>query len=185
MPRSTLGWLPYLGPKTLIWTSKAMCSSLIQKRKHRDWFLALASAIELKGDPTQSKMLSKAYVFLRDFMPRGLVEDFRHIRGDDVMEELVCHSPETTVSRHRIARHAESAWKELEQWMAVGNDWWKALEYWRQHAVAEKSRKSNTKKKVDYKAPGMHTPAGTSAPGPSQQPLPSSPLILVQASWQS
>ncbi|KAH8745205.1 hypothetical protein F5883DRAFT_529650 [Diaporthe sp. PMI_573] len=122
-PRSASGWLPYLGPKTPIWTSKAMCSSLIQKRKHRDWFLALASAIDGRGDPTQSKMLSKAYVFLRDFfVPRGLVEGFRHIRGDDVMEQLVCHPPETTVSRHRVARHAEVAWKELEQWMAVGTD---------------------------------------------------------------
>lgn len=72
-PPDALNWLPYVGLKAPIWTSKAMCENLIQKRKHRDWFAAFASALhEIKKDSTQSKMVTKMYVFLREFIPRGL-----------------------------------------------------------------------------------------------------------------
>lgn len=72
-PGDVLNWLPYVGSKAPFWTNKAMCENLIQKRRHRDWFVAFASALhEIKKDSTQSKMVTKMYVFLREFIPRGL-----------------------------------------------------------------------------------------------------------------
>lgn len=33
---AVLSWLPYVGPKTPIWSTKAKCKDLTQKRRHRD-----------------------------------------------------------------------------------------------------------------------------------------------------
>lgn len=149
-------WLPYTRAPTL--STKALSTRFIQTHKHRDWFLALAWAIEQeKGDSTQSKLLSKVYVFLRDFIPRGLGPhgDFAHIRGNDLMEQLLCHG-ETTSSRHKIGRHAEMAFADLEKWMGQHATWRDALK----EAKVEFGKQRGVKKKLPWKAPGLHSPAG-------------------------
>lgn len=108
-------WLPHRGPLTL--TNKGVHTRYIENNRRGDWFLCLAWAIDKhKHDPVQSKMLCKLYAFMLDFMPQGLAGDFAHIRGDEVMDQLLCHC-ESTKSRHKVTRQAEHAFSELEKWM--------------------------------------------------------------------
>lgn len=208
-PPDELNWLPYVGSKAPIWTNKAMCENLIQKRKHRDWFVAFASALhEIKKDSTQSKMVVKMYVFLREFIPRGLtavsppfvpehssprittrlyltsMKQFSHINGGDVMEQLLCHPPESTTSRHRVGMHAEAVFKELEEWMSAGTHWQQALSHWKSKPGTEKLLGAATsKKKMVWKAPGLHSPSGiliTAHFGRGRLSL-----TVSQACWQS
>lgn len=43
---------------------------------------------ETYQDQTQCRMLAKACLFLRDYLPRGVTGRYAHIRGDHVMHHL-------------------------------------------------------------------------------------------------
>lgn len=142
-------WLPLARQGPL---EKHVSMNMIKTEKHKDWFMNLADAIiNLKGHATQGRMLAKAFFFLRDFLPDGLTGDFSHIQGDNVMQHLLCHDGEHSVSRHRVTRDAEVAFSELERWMQRGKDWQEALKM----ATPRQGRQRG-----GSLAPGLHTPAG-------------------------
>lgn len=99
----------------------------IKANKHKDWFMGLAWAIHDFDTDTQCRMLAKVVLFLRDFLPRGFVGKFAHIRGNDVMRYLLCHDGEHTMSRHKVTVQADVAFDKLEAWMARRADWKDAL----------------------------------------------------------
>ncbi|KAI0914037.1 hypothetical protein F4823DRAFT_574226 [Ustulina deusta] len=72
-------------------------------------------------------MLIKFYLFVRDFIPRGLTGSFSHIKGQDVMDYLLCHS-EHTISRHKVTKAADTGFSELERWMGTSDNWQSALQ---------------------------------------------------------
>lgn len=157
-------WLPHRRPRNTA-TTKILRRGALESHKHRDWFLTLASDIEAR-DMVQGRMLAKFYLFLRDFIPKGLTGPFSHIRGRDVMNQLLCHA-ETTASRHRVTRSAESGFTELEHWMKKYKTWQEALSGAK--AEAEKARTSR-KKHTDGKAPGLQSPTGMRPPCGVQDP---------------
>lgn len=120
-----------------------------------DGFLSLGVAIKGRGDNTQECMFTKFYIFLRDCLPDGLVGDLGHIRGDDVMEYLLCHKGQTAPSRHKATVYATAAFTKLEAWMSKGKSWREARD-------CELSRSG--KKRQGPTAPGLHTPAGKTHP---------------------
>lgn len=69
------------------------------------------------------------------------------------MEQLLCHKPETTASRHKVTRHAETVFLELEDWMRDCLHWKEALQ-------RAKEARRVPKKRTSWKAPGLHSPAG-------------------------
>lgn len=154
---SPVDWLPRTIPADL--PPRAQYSrSIMQEYQHKDWFIALAVAIERdKADTNQSILLAKFYIFMRHFFPRGLTGDYSHIRGNEVMEQLLSHG-QTTPSRHKMGKFAESAFGELERWMSRGSTWRQALEQAR--AASNSSRAAGNKRRVPWKAPGLHSPAG-------------------------
>lgn len=143
-------WLPSAGQPIV--ASRAQQSRYIEAHKDSDWFLRLATKIEAHGDATQSKLLIKFYLFIRDFFPRGFIDQHAHIDGDDVMRHLLCHN-EHFVSRHKVSRAAETAFGELEKWMNGFATWQEALKL-------SKPPNSGRGKKSGWQAPGLHTPAG-------------------------
>ncbi|KAG6358149.1 hypothetical protein INS49_014033 [Diaporthe citri] len=146
-------WLPRQGPLTL--TTKGVHARYIENNRHRDWFLCLAWAIDKdKHDPVQSKMLCKLYAFMLDFIPQGLAGDFAHIRGDEVMDQLLCHC-ESTKSRHRVTRQAEAAFTELEKWMGKHENWMDAF-----NARRRKQTKTTRKRREQAKITQVLSPAG-------------------------
>lgn len=69
-----------------------------------DGILALARAIRERGDPTQEHMLSKLYLFMRDYLPDSLAGPHGYIQGDEVMAHLLCCRNETAPSRHKATK---------------------------------------------------------------------------------
>lgn len=65
-------------------------------------------------------------MFLCDFIPQGLTGLFSHISGNDTMEALLSHG-ETTATRHKIAKQAHAAFRELEKWMGTWVTWEEAV----------------------------------------------------------
>ena len=57
-------------------------------------------------DEHQGKMVAKAYAFLHDHLPEGLTGQWDHIHGDELMEILMCHQKEFSVTRHRATLNA-------------------------------------------------------------------------------
>ncbi|CAJ2503080.1 Uu.00g104740.m01.CDS01 [Anthostomella pinea] len=148
---SPAAWLPYTGEQRLVAT-KALHNRYIETHKSHDWFLRLADAMSVeKADPLQSKMFAKMYVFMRDFMPQGLTGKYAHIRGDDVMRHLLCHN-EHTVSRHKVSKAADTAWREMEKWVKGGATWKEALQ--------DARRETRHKNRRTPMCPGLHSPAG-------------------------
>ncbi|KAI1748311.1 hypothetical protein F4782DRAFT_534530 [Xylaria castorea] len=64
----------------------------------------------------QARMLARAYVFLflRDYLPRGLTGRYGHICGGDVMDHLLCHITEQYPSRHKATKDANTWLQEIE-----------------------------------------------------------------------
>lgn len=94
-----------------------MRQSNFDAHKHRDWSLALASAME-PTSAVQSNFFTKFHLFLRGFCPRGLTGRFAHIHGTDVMR-YICSSTEVTKSRHKATKSANAAFEELSQsWLS-------------------------------------------------------------------
>ncbi|KAI0429639.1 hypothetical protein F5Y09DRAFT_356788 [Xylaria sp. FL1042] len=102
-------------------------------------------------------MFLKFYIFIRDFMPRGLVDNLAYIKGQDVMDHLLCHA-EHTPSRHRVSKAADVAFTELEQWMGSYSNWRSSIQ--QSGADAEKSRHRKKGDRKQRKLPGLHSPAG-------------------------
>lgn len=102
-------------------------------------------------------MLSSSFSFSFLFL-FALTGDFAHIKASEVMEHFLCHA-ESYMSRHRVSRHATTVWGELEGWMGAFDTWQDAVRYAR--TEAEKQKKAG-KKKIPWRAPGLHSPAGTS-----------------------
>lgn len=148
-------WLPLVRQPTSL-GSKVLHQSDLEENQHRDWYFSFAVAL-FSEDPLQSRMLAKAYLFLRDFVPQGLTGRFSHIGGGDVMDQLLCHKPETTASRHRVTKSADSAFNKLGLWMGTHKSWQSALRRAKKDADAEK--RSTGKKRLGGKAPGLHSPA--------------------------
>ncbi|KAI1116061.1 hypothetical protein F5Y14DRAFT_449553 [Nemania sp. NC0429] len=141
-------WLPYQGEP--ISATKSLQVRHIDTYRDQDWFVQLATLMEPIDKP-QSKLLLKFYFFICDFIPYGLIGNFGHIFGNDVMNFLLCQG-EHTISRHKIAKHADFAFCELEKWMAKGKTW--------REAVQAQGTVKQRKRKASWKAPGLHTPAG-------------------------
>lgn len=81
------------------------------------------------------------------------------------MEQLLCHPPESTTSRHRVGMHAEAVFKDLEEWMSAGTHWQQALSHWKSKPGTEKLLgTAANKKKMVWKAPGLHSPSGMPVP---------------------
>lgn len=149
-------WLPYQGPPTL--SIKAVNTRYIDTHKDHDWFVQLAYAMgNVTQDSVQSKMFLKFYIFIRDFMPRGLVDNLAHIKGQDVMDHLLCHA-EHTPSRHRVSKAADIAFTELEQWMGSHSNWRSSIQQSGPDAEKSSHRKKGDRKQ--RKLPGLHSPAG-------------------------
>lgn len=98
-------------------------------------------------------MVAKLYLFLRDFVPQGLTGRFAHVKGAKLMNQLLYHPPESTMSRHRVTKHAEAVFTKLQEWMGACKTWQVALK----RAQGEKSR---WKRKSSGLAPGLHSPKG-------------------------
>ncbi|KAG8157771.1 hypothetical protein KVR01_012433 [Diaporthe batatas] len=152
-------WLPSQGAPTL--PTKNLHPQYIRDNKQSDWFICLAWAIdEYKNDQVQSRMLCKLYAFMLDYIPTGLAGDFAHIRGGDVMDQLLSHN-EKTASRHRVTKQAEIVFAELETWMKGHKSWEEALQHPRE------SRKSNASRRREHKpqakATQLLSPAGMMA----------------------
>lgn len=63
-------WLPLLRDAPLLTKSKSFTSHFLKNQKGKDWFLGLAYAMYETRDPQQARMLTKAFLFLYDYMPR-------------------------------------------------------------------------------------------------------------------
>jgi hypothetical protein len=151
-----MDWLPSQGAPTL--TTKNLHTQYIKDNRQSDWFLCLAWAIdEYKEDLVQSRMLCELYAFMLDYIPGGLAGDFAHIRGGDVMDQLLSHN-ETTASRHRVTRQAETVFAELEKWMRGHKTWRDALEHPKDSKRGNASRRRE--KKPQPKATQLLSPAG-------------------------
>lgn len=106
--RSTpLDWLPNVRPGGTSANIKVIRKGKVQERKDSDWFLALGAAMEQR-DAVQSRLFTKFYFFLGDFIPQGLSDDkFGHIGGNDVMDQLLSHPNESTALRHKLTKYAK------------------------------------------------------------------------------
>ncbi|TRX93202.1 hypothetical protein FHL15_005781 [Xylaria flabelliformis] len=166
--RSKADWLPYQGTRTL--PTKAVHGRYIVGHKDSDWFVQLAHVMDNTTPKTvQSKMFLKFYIFIRDFMPQGLVDNLAHIKGQDVMDHLLCHA-EYAPSRHKVSKAANQAFTELEKWMGDHSHWRSSLN---QAKTEPKTREGGERK--DWKAPGLHSPAGLLALLVIAHPNPDSP----------
>lgn len=141
-------WLPLAREEAL---SKHLSMNFIKQERHRDWFMNLAWAMKERGDKDQGRWLAKAFLFLRDFLPQGLVGHLAHIPGNDVVEHLLSSNKETATSRHKVTRDAHEALENLEEWMQKGKDWKAALEN-------SKAGKSGGQRNAVL-APGLCSPA--------------------------
>ncbi|KAL2282141.1 hypothetical protein FJTKL_11182 [Diaporthe vaccinii] len=122
-------WLPLARKEPIL--TKSFSIPFIKGRKDRDWFLKLAWALNdaegyAQANAMQGRMLAKLYLFMRDYMPKGLRGPFAHISGADVMDHFL--SDVHTASQHIVAMDAEAAFSALREWMKVGRDWREALE---------------------------------------------------------
>ena len=117
-------WLPLRRVQPVV-ASKALQSRYVDGHKNSDWFVRFAADMESR-DSTQSKIVLKFYLFLRDYLPDGLVGEYAHIDGNEVMHHLLCHA-EHTASRHKVSRSVETSWGELEKWVGRGATWEEAL----------------------------------------------------------
>ncbi|RYC64465.1 hypothetical protein CHU98_g1747 [Xylaria longipes] len=151
---STESWLP--APRVPLTITKAVNLGTIKNRQESDWFMGLATAMnQVKKDQPQCRMFAKMAFFMMDVLPRGLVLDFGHINGDDVMHQLLCHMNEMAASRHKVSRDADTAWQQLEKWMSLGDDWKAASQNARRDPSAGKNRY-----RLTGKVPGLLSPAG-------------------------
>jgi hypothetical protein len=148
-------WLPPTRKQMLL-TTKVFRREHTEAAKHRDWFLPFAWAME-KKDAVQSKMFSKFYFFLREYIPKGLIDRFAHIRGGDVMHQMLCHHPETTVLRHKATKTTDAGFQALRAWLGKHKSWKEALDMARREA--ERCRP----KERSWKAPGLQSPAALAA----------------------
>ncbi|KAI1421247.1 hypothetical protein F5Y12DRAFT_38940 [Xylaria sp. FL1777] len=147
-------WLPLARSTPML--SKPMHMKFIKSHKDRDWFLCLAWAMdEHKDDQTQSRMLAKIYLLLRDYLPRGLTGKFAHIHGNDVVDHLLCHVGEHAMSRHKATRDADVAFTALEQWMKKGRNFTEAIQ-----SARNERGEDGSQKRRSWKAPGLYSPAG-------------------------
>lgn len=85
--------------------------NFIKANKGGDWSRAMCE----QKRTLQARMLTKAYLFLRDYLPQGLTGPFGHIPGDDVMCQLLCHTGEQAASRQKISWDVEAAFTLLKQ----------------------------------------------------------------------
>lgn len=70
------------------------------------------------------------------------------------MDQLLCHLSESTVSRHKVTRHAEASFSELGHGMSNCSSWPETLRR-AQDGEADKKRR----KRAGSKAPGLHSAA--------------------------
>ncbi|KAJ4394458.1 hypothetical protein N0V93_003676 [Gnomoniopsis smithogilvyi] len=135
-------WLPCQRDQPLL--TQPLNVRFIKLHKSQDWFLALAYELH-ERDSTQGRLLAKTYLFLRDFIPGGLSGPYAHISGNELLRILMSHPGEISLSRHKVAKEAESAFAELGRWMQKGANWKQASKVARSEGLA--------------RAPGLFSPA--------------------------
>lgn len=145
-------WLAPVRRKPLL--TKGLNGSFIHKHQHKDWFLSLTNALIGIGQVQQGRSLAKVYIFLRMFMPKGLTGRWGHLRGKNLMDNLLSHPEGLCVSRHKATRDADAALTELEKWMEQGSTW---LEAWR-HAKANLATQNGVKLRDTGRAPVLFSP---------------------------
>lgn len=153
-PRLAEDWLPLVRPQTTL-GGKVLHQADLEENQHRDWFFAFAVAM-FETDPLQGRMVAKFYLFLRDFIPQGLIGGFSHIKGSEVMDQLLSHPPESAMSRHKVTKAADTAFNKLGTWMGTHKNWQTALRTAKKDAEGEK--RGSGKKKLGGKAPGLQSP---------------------------
>lgn len=129
--------------------SDSRIGPFVEANKARHGFLWFAGAVEAhKGDASQSRMLAKLYGFLYDFLPGGFTGRWSHIRGNDVMEILLCQRKDMAVSRHKATNNVQASFDYLEKWMKKGADWRDAL-----RKDADQAKKKGPKKTLTQYSP--------------------------------
>lgn len=63
----------------------------------------------------EARMMTKVYLFLRNYLPKDLIGSFGHIRSDEVLDNLIGHTDEQAASRYTIIRDADAVSSLLEQ----------------------------------------------------------------------
>ncbi|KAL2285892.1 hypothetical protein FJTKL_07392 [Diaporthe vaccinii] len=90
-------------------------------------------------------------------MPAGLTGEFAYIQGNEVMEQLLSHD-EIHPSRNKAVKEANAAFADLEKWMGEHKHYQEALAAAK--LASESHKRIGNKKKLPWKAPGLHLPEG-------------------------
>ncbi|KAJ3571836.1 hypothetical protein NPX13_g5248 [Xylaria arbuscula] len=153
-------WLPCRSES--IGATRYLKSRYIDSHRDRDWFLALATAMEVY-DSLQSRALIMFYIFVRRFMPTGLHYGFDHIAGDEVMQHLLSSvekfsagqkTPTYTFAEQKAYDYTMLVLTSLETWMKQGKTWEDALK------AAKARHGSNHENQANWRAQGLYSPAG-------------------------
>ena len=147
-------WLPRARATPLL--DRVLTMTWLRQRQNADCFAGLAVLMCLKRSGAyQGRILAKVYIFIREYMPRGLVGRWEHISGRDVMEYLLAGTKEQCVTRHPATKSVVAGFRDLEKWMARGATWQDALA----NARDEASQQRHSKRETAGLAPGLVSPA--------------------------
>lgn len=136
-------WLPLAREDGKYFMRDSRVMAFIELHGSTDWFLRFALAITQDGgDIAQAKMVTKAYAFLRDFMPSGFTGQWSHIMGQDVMNVLMSHTKDMAVTRHKATKDIQETFTQLEDWMKTGATFKEAIG--KEHAGKGKERRALT-----------------------------------------
>lgn len=144
-------WLPQARPKLLM--SDKRIKLFVENKMRHHWFLCFSMSLYEREDGNQGALVAKVYAFLYDHMPKGFTGRWAAIRGNDVMEILLCEKKELSVTRHKATSSAQANFESLEEWMRKGTNWREALS----HTAGER-KKANHKR-----GPVLYSPAGLAA----------------------
>ncbi|KAI1748333.1 hypothetical protein F4782DRAFT_534559 [Xylaria castorea] len=124
---STEEWMPFARQQPSL--TSALMLRYISSCKHDHWFLTLVDATETRDESsaTQARMLAKLYLFVHDYIPYCLTGAYAHIRGEDIMHNILCKSKERSLARHVISKEADAAFAKLADWMERGDTWKESL----------------------------------------------------------
>lgn len=103
-------WLPQARPTLLMSDKRIMV--LVENKMDHHWFLLFAMSLYEQQEGNQGVMVAKVYAFLYDHMPKGLTGKWAAIRGNDVMEILLCEKKELSVTRRKATSSAQAKLRE-------------------------------------------------------------------------
>lgn len=124
----TRGWLPPATQRLSI--TKPLSFKFVKTNKSDNWFLSLEWAMSerTEANPAQGRVMTKVYLFLRNYLPEGFTGPYAHIQGNDIIDYLLCYTSKQAVSRHKVSRDADAAFAVLGLRMKKGITWKQALE---------------------------------------------------------